>query len=59
MAKVEIDHKVIKSYSYTLEDITLTFSLNVEDTEKLVRFRNLLDLALAEVEADIEKINES
>jgi ribosomal protein L25 (general stress protein Ctc) len=59
MAKVEIDHKVIKSYSYTLEDITLTFSLNVEDTEKLVLFRSILDLALAEVEADIEKINES
>lgn len=46
---------VTKSYSFQKDDVTLTFSLHVDNKRSLTVFEEILIEALAEVREDLEK----
>ena len=58
-AKMKVDLKVNKTYSYTVGDTTLLFTLSLDTTSELVAFQEMLHAALEEVTNDIEEINAS
>ena len=44
-----------KEYSYTLKDVSLTFSLRQDNSHELTIFQKLLEAALKDVVNDIER----
>jgi hypothetical protein len=53
--KMRRDHVVTKSFSYSKDDVTLAFSLRVDNKSQLKAFEELLVEALAEVREEIKK----
>ena len=49
---------ICKEYSYTLKDINLNFSLEQNNLQKLTSFKKLLQVALKDVQKDIERLGQ-
>ena len=47
--------KVNRRFDYAIDDITLDFTLRVDNTEQLVPFLEILQEAVKDVEAEIAK----
>jgi len=49
------EYKTIKQYSYNRGNVTLAFSLNINDKKELETFRELMEIASKEITEDIKK----
>lgn len=56
MSKVKKEIKTQKNFSYTMDDITLTFGLSVDTNLTALKFKKLLEEALIDVDKAIKEI---
>jgi len=53
--KLIINNSLVKNFSYTKGEVSLVFSLQIDTKEKLIDFKSCLEIALEEINEEIEK----